>query len=61
MSWSFNGLPLHPLFVHAVVMLIPVASIAAILGTLWPAARRKLGIVTPLLTLAAAACANRSP
>jgi len=57
MSWSFNGLPLHPLFVHAVVMLIPVASIAAILGTLWPAARRKLGIVTPLLTLAAAASA----
>ena len=57
MSWAFNGLPLHPLFVHAVVMLVPVASIAAILGTVWPAARRKLGIVTPILTLAAAASA----
>ena len=57
MSWSFNGLPLHPLFVHAVVMLVPIASIAAVLGTVWPAARRKLGIVTPILTLAAAASA----
>lgn len=57
MSWSFNGLPLHPLFVHAVVMLVPIATVAAIVGSLWPAARRKLGIVTPLLTLAAAASA----
>ncbi|NYI41443.1 DUF2231 domain-containing protein [Demequina lutea] len=57
MSWTFNGLPLHPLLVHAVVMLAPSASIAAILGTVWPAARRKLGIVTPILTLAAAASA----
>jgi uncharacterized membrane protein len=57
MIWSFNGLPLHPLLVHAVVMLAPVASIAAILGTVWPAARRKMGIVTPILTFAAAASA----
>jgi hypothetical protein len=57
MSWSFNGLPLHPLFVHAVVMLVPVASIAAILGTVWPAARRKFGIVTPILAFVAAASA----
>lgn len=57
MSWTFNGLPLHPLFVHAVVMLVPIASIVAILGSVWPAARRKLGIVTPLLALAAAGSA----
>ena len=57
MNWSFNGLPLHPLFVHAVVMLAPAASIAAILGTVWPAARRKMGIVTPILTFVAAASA----
>jgi len=57
MSWSFNGLPLHPLFVHAVVMLVPIASIAAIVGTVWPAARRKLGIVTPILAFVAAASA----
>lgn len=57
MSWTLNGIPLHPLFVHAVVMLVPVASIAAIVGLLWPAARRKLGIVTPLLALAAAGSA----
>lgn len=57
MSWTFNGLPLHPFFVHAVVMLVPIAAIVAIVGSVWPAARRKLGIVTPLLTLAAAASA----
>lgn len=57
MSWTFNGLPLHPLFVHAVVMLVPVASIAAIMGSVWPAARRKMGIVTPILALAAAGSA----
>ena len=57
MNWSFNGLPLHPLFVHAVVMLAPVASIAAIVGTVWPAARRKMGIVTPILAFVAAASA----
>ena len=57
MSWTFNGMPLHPLFVHAVVMLVPVASIAAILGSVWPAARRKMGIVTPILALAAAGSA----
>jgi uncharacterized membrane protein len=57
MSWSFNGLPLHPLFVHVVVMLVPVASIVAILGTVWPAARRKFGIVTPILAFVAAASA----
>ncbi len=57
MSWTFNGLPLHPLFVHAVVMLVPLAAVAAITGAVWPAARRKLGTITPLLTLAAAASA----
>ncbi|MEV1130360.1 DUF2231 domain-containing protein [Agromyces sp. NPDC049794] len=42
------GLPLHPLVVHAVVVLTPLTVLALLLGTFWPAARRRLGIVTPL-------------
>ena len=42
------GLPLHPLLVHAVVVLIPLTVLALLLAQFWPAARRRLGIVTPL-------------
>lgn len=42
------GLPLHPLIVHAVVVLTPLTVLALLVGTFWPAARRRLGIVTPL-------------
>lgn len=58
MDWTINGLPLHPLLIHATVVLVPLAAVAATLGTLWPAARKKLGIVTPIIaTIAAAAMA----
>lgn len=50
---TINGLPAHPLLVHAVVVLIPLAALALVLSTLWPVARRRLGIVTPLLALVA--------
>jgi hypothetical protein len=46
------GLPLHPLVVHAVVVLTPLTVLALLLGAFWPAARRRLGIVTPLGALA---------
>ncbi|WP_110589605.1 DUF2231 domain-containing protein [Microbacterium suaedae] len=45
------GLPLHPLIVHAVVVLLPLAALALVVGTIWPAARRRLGVVTPGLAL----------
>lgn len=45
------GLPLHPLIVHAVVVLLPLAALALALGAVVPAARRRLGIVTPLAAL----------
>jgi len=45
---QIGGLPLHPLIVHAVVVLTPLTVLALLLGTFWPAARRRLGIVTPL-------------
>lgn len=48
---SLDGIPAHPLLVHAVVVLLPLTALAVILHTLWPAARRRLGIVTPLAAL----------
>lgn len=45
------GLPLHPLIVHAVVVLLPLTALALALGAVVPAARRRLGIVTPLAAL----------
>ncbi|WP_221583692.1 DUF2231 domain-containing protein [Microbacterium sp. G2-8] len=50
-EFDVMGLPLHPLIVHAVVVLLPLAALALVVGTLWPAARRRLGLVTPALAL----------
>ncbi len=50
------GLPAHPLLVHFAVASVPVAAIVAILTVLWPAARRRLGIITPILTGVALIC-----
>ena len=47
------GLPTHALLVHATVVLVPLAAVAVLLHALWPVARRRLGVVTPLLALAA--------
>lgn len=53
MPEEINGLPLHILLVHVVVILVPVSAAAAVLSGIWPVARRRLGIVTPLMALAA--------
>jgi len=45
------GLPAHVLLVHAVVVLVPLACLALVLHAVWPAARSRLGIVTPALAL----------
>ncbi|BDZ45809.1 hypothetical protein [Naasia aerilata] len=52
MDFSVNGLPLHPLLVHSVIALVPITALAVVLHAVWPAARRRLGIVTPLAGLA---------
>jgi hypothetical protein len=52
-SWHIGSLPLHPLLVHGVVVLLPLAAVAAMLHAVWPAARRRLGIVTPGLATVA--------
>src|SRR5664279_6086334 len=47
-----NGLPSHVLLVHAVVILVPLAALLAVVGSVWPAARQYLGALTPLIALA---------
>lgn len=49
--FEIAGLPLHPLIVHAVVVLVPLTALALILGAFFPAARKRLGIVTPIAAL----------
>jgi hypothetical protein len=48
-----NGLPAHPLLVHAVVGLVPLAAVLVVVAAVWPAARLRLGVVPPLLALLA--------
>jgi hypothetical protein len=50
---EINGLPAHAILVHVVVVLVPVACLCVVLSAWWPTARRRLGIVTPLLALGA--------
>ncbi len=53
MDFELNGLPLHVLLVHFVVIVVPVAALCTLLTAAWPAARRRLGIVTPIIALGA--------
>lgn len=51
---EINGLPAHPLLVHLVVVLLPLAAIGGILVSLWPAAQRKLTFLVPLAAVVGA-------
>ncbi len=53
MFGEINGLPVHVLVVHAVIVLIPLAALLTVLSAVWPAARRRLGVITPLAALVA--------
>jgi hypothetical protein len=53
---QIGGLPAHILLVHLTVVLLPTAAAATVASAAWPTARRRLGIVTPLLALAALIC-----
>lgn len=48
---TINGLPAHILLIHAVVVLGPLGALFTILSAVWPAARRKLGFISPLTCL----------
>ncbi|WP_433560342.1 DUF2231 domain-containing protein [Nocardia sp. CA-151230] len=46
---TINGLPAHVLLVHAVVVLVPLTALLLILAVVWPAARRRIGVVLPVV------------
>lgn len=50
---EINGLPAHALLVHVVVVLVPLAALALVAAALLPAARRRLGVLTPGLAIVA--------
>lgn len=45
---EINGLPAHALLVHVVVVVLPLAALAAVVVSVWPAAQRKLTFLVPL-------------
>lgn len=47
------GLPMHPLVVHATVVLVPTAALAVLLAAVWPAFRRRAGLAPLVLSLVA--------
>ena len=51
MDYQIAGLPLHVLLVHIVVIAVPLTALCMTLTTVWPAARRRLGLVTPIIAL----------
>ncbi|MFG1807748.1 DUF2231 domain-containing protein [Streptomyces sp. NPDC049040] len=46
-----DGLPAHVLFVHAVVVLVPMTALAAVVCAVQPRYARRMGLVLPLLGL----------
>lgn len=49
--YTVAGLPLHPLIVHAVVVLLPLAAVGTLVSALRPAWRRGLEVPTLLVAL----------
>jgi uncharacterized membrane protein len=69
---TLDGIPAHPLLVHAIVVLAPLAAVLAILCAVWPAARQRLVwlvlvlagvnlVLTPLATNAGEWLYERTP
>jgi hypothetical protein len=50
---TVNGLPAHVLLVHLVVVLIPLSAVLLLLTAWWPAARRKLSLLTAVIAAVA--------
>ncbi|HSU11443.1 MAG TPA: DUF2231 domain-containing protein, partial [Pseudonocardia sp.] len=49
---TVDGIPAHPLVVHAVVVLLPLAAVATLLVVARPVWRRQLGVWVLLLAAA---------
>ncbi len=56
MPTFIGGLPLHPLVVHATVVLVPLSVLGALVVVLWPAARRRYGWLVVAATVLASVC-----
>lgn len=52
---TVDGLPLHPLVVHAVVVLLPLSAVGTVLIAVRPAWRRRFGSAVAALTVLAVA------
>jgi hypothetical protein len=52
---KINGLPAHVLLIHVVIVLVPLAALMLVAGAVWPAARARLGFLTPAVALVALA------
>lgn len=46
-----NGIPAHVLFVHVVVVLVPLTALALVLCAIWPSVMRRFGLTLPVLAL----------
>ncbi len=53
MPTKINGLPAHVLLVHVVIVLVPISAFMLVASAVWPAARAKLGFLTPAAALVA--------
>jgi hypothetical protein len=49
--WTIDGIPLHPLVVHAVVVLLPLAALGSVVIAVRRSWRRSLGIPVLLIAL----------
>ena len=48
---QINGLPAHVLIVHFVVVAVPLSALLLVASAVWPAARRRLRLATPVASL----------
>ena len=48
---DYYGLPLHPLIVHATVVMIPLAALTVVLAAVWPRFRRWAGPLPAAISL----------
>ena len=53
MPTVINGLPAHVLLIHVLIALVPLGALFTVLSAVWPAARARLGIFSPLTCLVA--------
>ena len=50
---KIQGLPAHILLVHLVLAAVPIAALVLVAAAVWPAAGKRLGILTPIVALGA--------